>query len=399
MDFFKNLFGKPSKDRFAKIVLKAFADVGVPTKFRYVKEDFSLVSDGDQVFNLHNFYDEYCRLSRADREEALKRWAMVQFETIGGIPDDVDEALENLRPKLWMKWSLEILRFQTRLKGNEWKSAPVMSVGTHLCVALVYDLPHAMASIVPDQLEKWGISFHQAFNAARENLSETPAKVAHLGESFFASVTGDNYDASRIVLLDRLQQLPVKGELIVAVPNRDSLLVTGSEDPDGLRVMFDLVKAAMSEPRPMSPIPLRLVGDQWFDWDLPSTLPMYHKWRALQMEFLGGIYGEQKQYLEALNEKAHEDVFVATYSCMRKKTGEGLSFCIWGEGIPTLLPKTDIVYIGRQDKTAVMVEWDQMELVVGELVEPTDHYPPRYRVNSFPSNEEFGRLQSVAFEP
>lgn len=100
MDFFKNLFGKPSKDRFAKIVLKAFADVGVPTKFRYVKEDFSLVSDGDQVFNLHNFYDEYCRLSRADREEALKRWAMVQFETIGGIPDDVDEALENLRPKL-----------------------------------------------------------------------------------------------------------------------------------------------------------------------------------------------------------------------------------------------------------------------------------------------------------
>jgi len=400
MDFFKRLFGgPPSRDKFAQEVLKTFADMGVPERFKYVKDDFSLVSASGEVFNLHNFYDEYCRMNRDQQQAALRRWAMVQFETINGVSDDVEEALLNLRPKLWMKWSLEHLRFQSLLKGTEWKGSPVLSVGTHLCIALVYDLPHAMSSIHPEQLHTWGLSFHQALDAAKNNLEASTLAMAKMGDGLYSFISGDNYDASRLVLLDRLQQLEIQGEMIAATPNRDTLLITGSEDVIGLEIMFDLIKNAMKEPRPMSPIPMRLVGDQWFDWQIPPSCSQYLPWREMQMEFLGAIYNEQQQYLDALHQKTGTDVFVASYTGLKKKTGETLSYSVWTEGIPTLLPRTDVVYIGRQNLKGIMVHWDQMEAVVGDLVEPTDNYPPRYAVNSFPTPEQMGRLESVAFDP
>lgn len=399
MSFFSSLFGPPSKDKFAKLVLKTFADLGVPVHFKYSKEDFSLVSSDGEVFNLHNFYAEYCRMNRSDRQQALQRWAMVQFETIAGIPENLEEALPNLRPKLWMKWSLEQLRLHQQMKGEEWSSSPVISVGKHCCLALVYDLPNAISTIAPDQFAKWGISFHDAMKAAVENLAQATQGYAKIGDGFYIFMNGDNYDASRLVLAERLQQFEVKGELIVAAPNRDSLLITGSEDHDGLMIMFDLIQKAMAEPRPMSPIPMRLVGDQWFDWEIPSSLPCYNQWREMQVQFLGEIYNEQKQLLEAIHEKDQVDVFVASFSGLsNKKTGQLMSFSVWGEGIPTLLPRTDTVFVGRQDSSGFLVPWEQVEDIVGDLIEPTDKYPPRYSVTEFPTPEQMGRLESFALD-
>ncbi len=399
MSLLSFFFGPPSRDKFAKLVLKAFADLGVPMRFKYSKENFALESADGETFNLHNFYAEYCRMNRAQRKEALYRWAMVQFETIAGIPDDVEEATPNLRPKLWMRWSLEQLRLHQALKGEEWKGSPVVSVGTHLCLALVYDMPHAISSVPPDQLPKWGISFHDAMAAAKENLSNATVGYGKIGDGFYTFVSGDNYDATRLVLLNHLQQLEVKGELIVAAPNRDSLFVTGSEDHEGLKVMFTFIKQAMAEPRPMCPIPMRLVGDQWFDWDLPPSLPEYNEWRHLQMQFLGEIYAEQKQLLEALHEKTETDVFVASFTgIVHQKTGRAMSYSVWGEGIPTLLPRTDVVFLGRADQSGFLVAWDQVEDIVGDLLEPTDNYPPRYSVTQFPTPDQMGRLESFAIE-
>ena len=36
---------------------------------------------------------------------------------------------------------------------------------------------------------------------------------------------------------------------------------------------------------------------------------------------------------------------------------------------------------------AAIGDWDRVQEVVGDLMEETDHYPPRFRVREFPSNE------------
>lgn len=398
MDFLRRFFGPPTPDRFAALVQEAFAEAGVPERFRYEPEPFRLISQDGHILNLHNFYDEYCRMNRAQRKEALHRWAMVQWETIGGIPDDVDQALPHLRPKLWMKWSIEQIRLQAQVRGEAASDQVVLPVGSHLCVGLVYDLPNAMASVSQEQLGKWGLSFYQALDAARTNLSRIPAAFASMGNSLHSAITGDNYDASRLTLLDRLREFEVDGDLIVGTPNRDSLLLTGSRDEAGLKIMFELTAQAMQNPRPMSPVPLRLVGDQWQDWSVPPSLPQYAAWRELQLQFLGGLYADQKEHLNPLLESQGADLFLATFSGLRKEGGEARSYCVWGDGVDALLPRTDLVALARDTQDHLLVPWDQLEAVVGDLLEPTDYYPARYRVTSFPAPDQWSRLRSFSLE-
>jgi hypothetical protein len=44
----------------------------------------------------------------------------------------------------------------------------------------------------------------------------------------------DNYDPARLLLLDKIRQPKIKGDPVILIPNRDSLLLTGSKDPKGL---------------------------------------------------------------------------------------------------------------------------------------------------------------------
>src|SRR5436853_346163 len=50
------------------------------------------------------------------------------------------------------------------------------------------------------------------------------------GEGVYISATGDNYDASRLMMLDLVRKMPVRGDYIAMVPNRDTLVITGSDD-------------------------------------------------------------------------------------------------------------------------------------------------------------------------
>jgi hypothetical protein len=48
--------------------------------------------------------------------------------------------------------------------------------------------------------------------------------------------------------------------------------------------------------------------------------------------------------LEKHCEARGDEVFVATYSAQQKTaTGEVSSYCAWGKGVGTLLPKTDFI--------------------------------------------------------
>src|SRR6202011_4912262 len=117
---------------------------------------------------------------------------------------------------------------------------PEYEVGSHLVASLAYDLPQAMVSVSKERLEKWGVTYYEALEIARENLEQTPFTYAEIGKGCYAFATGDSYDACRLLLPSRVEQLRVTGDLIAMVPNRDSLLVTGSDDAQGLKIMVEL---------------------------------------------------------------------------------------------------------------------------------------------------------------
>ena len=183
------------------------------------------------------------------------------------LPEDFADIHPDLLPVVRSRFYLESVALQSRARGGEGVAVPQQTIGDHLSLSLVYDLPQAMRSIIQDDLDKWGISFYEAVEAARSNLEQMgniafASLQSQAGEGVYISATSDNYDASRLVMLDLVRKMPVRGDYIAMVPNRDTLVLTGTEDQAGLEVMCKVAEDSFQKPRPISTIALRLVGDE-----------------------------------------------------------------------------------------------------------------------------------------
>jgi len=66
-----------------------------------------------------------------------------------------------------------------------------------------------------------------------------------------------------------------------------------------------------------------------------------------------------------------------------------LSHCMWADGIDSLLPETDDVYLVRPENDTVEIlasgSWAKVRQLTGDLMEPQGLYPERWRVRQFPS--------------
>src|SRR6185369_15527005 len=233
------------------------------TKFRYDPEQFLIERGGEGFINLANLYQEYCQAPRSQRQKVLDRFVRGCLRTAGfELPEDFDDVHPDLLPVVRSRFYLESVMLQSRARGGEGVAVPQQLIGDHLSLSLVYDLPQAMRSIIEDDLNKWETSFYEAVEAAQQNLEQMGnVSFASLqndgGEGVFISATGDNYDASRLVMLDLVRKMPVRGDYIAMVPNRDTLVITGSEDQAGLEMMCKIAEESFQKPRPISTIALR----------------------------------------------------------------------------------------------------------------------------------------------
>jgi hypothetical protein len=183
------------------------------------------------------------------------------------------------------------------------------------------------------------------------------------------------------------------------VPNRDTLVVTGSDDAAGLEVMCKVAEESFEKPRPISTVALRLVGDDWESWLPAPASPVYSKFHELRMRTIGMEYNDQKELLDQIHASTSADLFVASFSAVQQKdTGRITSYSVWSQGVPTLLPETDDIVLLRADGAAEKVElaaagdWQRVREIAGDLMEPLGMYPERYRVLEFPTSEQLAAI-------
>lgn len=401
MKFLKNwLFGPPSKTQYAKSFMSELRRAGrsdVPT---YDDENFRLKFASGEELNLSNMYQEYCQVPRKDQSAHLRRIVQGIVASHDELPELFDEARGNLRPKIWLRSTMTNLELQCRLQGKDAFDSPNYPLGTHLVSAVVYDLPTTMRSLTSDDLEKWGVSYYEAMEAACDNLRESSIGFSRIGDNFYTPITGDNYDASRVLLTDKIQEWDVVGDHVAMIAQRDALYVTGTDDEISLKIMVELTESTMKDqPRPLSPFPLRLVDGEWEDWELPRDHPAYSQLEQLQTQFLGEIYADQKQLLDAIHEKENDGPFVATFSGIQhQETKLVSSYCVWSKDVDSLLPKTQLVMFASEAGVDASGEWDRVAAIVGELMELDEaYYPCRYRVTQYPSPDQLaaiGKMES-----
>ena len=383
-------FGKPSKNAFAKQLLQALEDADPSSQFEFDEENFQIIrQDQAGSVSLGNIYKEHCTLKRAERDANIVRLASVFLNQGDDLPSDFDEARSHLRPKIWSRATFDLMELRNRLEAADPMDVPLFPLGSHLYSSLVYDTENAMRSLSKDDLDQWGVTYYEAFEIACRNLEESSVMHAQIGDGFYSSVAGDNYDSSRVLLIERIKSMEVNGDHIAVVPQRDAMYVAGTADEESLKIMFDLTDETSSEEiRPLCPLPLILKNGEWEDWSPPRNHVLRAKFDDLELCYLAPLYGEQKSLLDQIAE-FEEMPFAASYSVVQLEgTDDLLSYSVVGEGVDTLLPKSQYVIFMTEAGIAASGRWDYVLDVLGSLLALDDSiYPPRFRIKEFPSQE------------
>jgi len=412
----------PSQDDFAKLLMDRIRQAGEKGKIICETEGFCLRGEGKAYaamfltnaykeycaadsngrervietwvrnwFFLTNAYKEYCAADSNGRERVIQTWVRNWFAASKDMPEDFEDAKPDLLPIVRSRSHFELNCLELPL---DW---PHQVLGEHFGVGIAYDLPESMLLIQRTDLDAWGVSFYKALEAAMESLLSLKAEFIcpESGEGAYLSATGDNYDASRLLIKDAIRAFRVKGDPIAMIPNRENLIVVGSEDVEGLAGMVKLATEVVKEPHPISGIALWLEGDEWTPWLPPPSHPSYKEFQELRLQTFGQDYAQQKEMLDKLHEKNGEDVFVASFSVIQSPEGRVVSYATWVADADSLLPKTDVLVLGRLGTMPVMVEWQRAVDIVGDLMEPVDIYPPRYRVRGFPSEKQLAAMGNM----
>ncbi len=397
MKFIRRLFATADRGTFLDLFLGELRDSPLGAKLEFKEEDFAVVTPNGRI-NLSNFYAEYCLIPWHKRKAYIQRTVGIFTSIRDDLPQEFDEAKGNLMPKIWMRSSFAHQALLCRIEGKEPPALDAAPLGEHLLTTIVYDLPESMQTIPPEQFKTWEISSYEAWEIAIDNLAERTRAIAKIGDHLVSAVSGDNYDANRLFLVDRLREIGMTGHLIAMVPNRDTLYVTTIDNSVGLKMMAELSsKTLQNEPRPMSPFPLQYVDNEWVDWHPPMNHVLYPRFQEMRTRFMQGEYAEQKVLLEKLQSKGEfPEQFVATYSVLQKKdTEEILSYAVWGDGVDTLLPEVDrVALIQTPEKPLGFVAWARIVEVMGDdMTVVPDVYPKRYQVRFFPTPAQLEELE------
>ncbi|MFI4876128.1 MAG: DUF1444 family protein [Blastopirellula sp. JB062] len=399
MGMFDFLFGPSKQERFAQLLIERIRQAGETKEIQFHKDEFQLrfYENGEEagVANLSNLYAEYCTIAKADRDEFLSQATRALLSYRKEVPEDFEDARHDIRPVVRSRAYFEMLRLEQQFRGGPPLQLPYVDIGQHLLAAPVYDLPESIRAIDQELLDTWNVTLYEVMEIAKQNLEDAEFVVGVVGEKLYALASGDSYDAARMLLIDHIREFKLDGDPVAVAPNRDSLIVVGSDDVEGLGMMLDLVEQSIADPRPISAVPVRLFDGEWETWLPAASHPLHARFQEYAVQSRLGEYEEQKTMLEAVFEEENIDIFAASYTAIRQnETGEILTYCVWTRNVDSLLPKTDFVLFGDPGRlgTVASATWDKVEEIVGDLLEDLDTYPPRYRVTEFPSNDQLEKL-------
>ena len=408
MPILERFFEPPSEARFARRLTSAIRRAGEPDPIHVDFQGFRIVTTGAQpnVLHLQNLYLEYRVAPRAQRPAMLQSIVRSWFDRYKEIPSQYDDLGPDLLPAIRPRSYLEAQRLEALVKGNTPLDIPYRTLGDDHALCLVYDLPQSMLMVQERHLTTWDVHFNEALVMALENLKAmSPPAWTHPVPGVLASAWHDHYDASRLPILPELIDLDdLAGSPVVMIPNRDTLLMAGSADEAGLKSLARLANEALSRPRPMHGQPLTLMGDRWIPYTPDADHPCASIFNQFHARAKAHHYQAQANLLNQVYHDRGDDSHLAGYFLHEPpEAWSSLSYCVWVEGSPTLLPETDRVYFVRtnlndpqEQNVVAQGTWNQVVQVVGHLMTPQGTYPERYRVDSFPTLGQINELNARA---
>lgn len=198
--------------------------------------------DGSQVF-LANAYDAYLR-QPAQLGAIFDNYAraLAQLDAVCGEPVDPERIVPVIKDRAWRRETLARLGAHPAYRAGQ--EQVFEDYNDELVIFYAEDLPHGIRYLTAEGIQRWRLGRESLRPLAVRNLRALLPTVQVLGaDGLFLVAAGGNYEASLLLFepLWRERKMEVRGDYVVAVPARDTLLVTGDDDGEGLRRVRDAV--------------------------------------------------------------------------------------------------------------------------------------------------------------
>jgi hypothetical protein len=381
--------GEMSPERFAEHYMDIGEREGVLLDPKFDPEAFVVTDEGHE-HELAHLYERFLALPARSRRyfllRALRGAGVTPFIAAPSYADVRDRIMPRLRSGAY----LDIAQLDDDNRGRPPQQSYAAIAG-ELYVSVVIDSDEAMAPVTRGMLAQWNLTLEEVRGDALENLAKVdPEPLGMLSPGFWMGPWDDAYAASRLLDLDILR---VCDEPIIAVPNRDTLLVADRTNPSALAALVSLIENVAECGYALSRGLLRLDGDLLHLWSLPTTHPSSQQHRRLCVSERARQYSEQQWVLQ---EAAGDDCYVATAEIDEAKDGSLSSRALWTEGVSALLPEVDRLHL-----LSAMADGTSSRLVVAEfadicdldgVVERTQNLLPRWRTLRFPTDAELSRV-------
>ncbi len=393
MRFLDRLLGPPTLESLVRAATRSLKQRGADRiEFDAARQELAIQRGGaSSRLYLGNLLAEYQKAPRRERPAVLERFLGALFnEEALAAPASYEAVKDRLMPVVRGRAGMAINRMTVERTAEPGRSQmPVFRpLAADIVVALVTDMPDAMAYVNQESLDRWGVSFEQALEDAMLNLRGLPEHGGwtQLAPGVWSGEWGDAYESSRLLLPDLIYRLNVPRP-VAMVPFRNALIVASANDGEAVARMVEAARSALGDNgRWVSFELLQLEGNRWVEHEAGDESRDALRW--LRLHSTADTYGTQKQLLDAEFAEREVDIFVASVQLLSKGGQDLTSYVVWSDGVDTLLPEGEHVVFTREvdgEMRHAMVPWPLVRARFANLMEATDHEPVRYRVRSIPA--------------
>jgi hypothetical protein len=241
-------------------------------------------------------------------------------------------------------------------------------------------------------LTLWGVTEEDVLERALEQLREKSKgrPFQRLATGIYQSAYSDGLDASRLFLPELWLDLFPGQNTFVAVPTQHQLLVAPQVLLPKLVEALDSSLANQTD-RLFATI-FQVLGRDILPANLQDPHPIAQPQRELRQSDMLHAYRAQEAELDPTQGA------IGPVGMMRTQQGRAISYTIWTEGRPALVPETDmIVFANAKGKPLGMYIRQTMPRINELKGIPVDIWGPRrLRYEGFPTAEQLTRLECAA---
>lgn len=222
---FAEKFAKQLNEKYDDLKVVSINDLEIKCDFRGI----------DRQYFLDNAYSEYIREPKSIKL-IMKKYLNSAFEMF--LPEtivNIDRVFPIVKDRRFLD-SLE------KLNPDFEKKHIFEFYNYELIIFYAEDKEYSIQYISAENLEEINFPLNRLKEKAIENLEDDLKIERHGGDGYFMLTAGGNYESSLILLnIWNHENFLVDGNLVVGIPSRDVLLITGSKDSENLHRLYDSV--------------------------------------------------------------------------------------------------------------------------------------------------------------